>query len=288
MTTVTKLYLIIFPDRARLKIGKADDVHVRIQALKRWWGAADYQASYYLEAPLDVVFRLEKSLHFLLAHYAAPEDIGDGKSELFLVDALDIAIKHIDLYCSAIPGKYILSKGLSLPPVKASVSRLKAHRHLRLSRRVDVFASNAKAAVDQFQCINRLLVILLRKQTRIAYEYDITDSFIYFRLILEGAALRFAESGAMARYFQFNVHDFTRWTAINSSNMLREGSIVQFNFRRAGKEGSAEQQILYSYLVNQSEALLNSLPKRSAAAGGPIKILNEIEIFNQILGLEKE
>jgi len=48
---MTNLYLLIFPASGLIKVGKADDVHVRIQTLQRTWGAVDYAASYYLRVP---------------------------------------------------------------------------------------------------------------------------------------------------------------------------------------------------------------------------------------------
>lgn len=43
--------------------------HFRV-AGSRWWGDVDYEGSYFLHAPLDVISKLEKSLHFLLSKYS--------------------------------------------------------------------------------------------------------------------------------------------------------------------------------------------------------------------------
>ena len=78
--SASHLYLLVFPARGMLKIGKADAVYERIQSLRRHWGDVDYAASYQLGAPVDSVFKLEKSLHFLLAEHALTLDVGDGKT----------------------------------------------------------------------------------------------------------------------------------------------------------------------------------------------------------------
>jgi hypothetical protein len=93
--------MLIFPKRGIIKIGEDDEIHARIESLKRWWGEVDYEASYYLFAPTDLIFRLKKSLHFLLSKYAVNFDEGDGWTELFSLEALDEVLKHIGLFCDS-------------------------------------------------------------------------------------------------------------------------------------------------------------------------------------------
>lgn len=111
----SSLYLLVFPERSLLKIGKANDVHIRGKTLSRWWGSIDYPASFELVAPVNTVFRLEKSLHFLLSEHAVYFEDGDGKTELFALSSLDLALKHLDLFMSSGSTPCTLKKGLAVP-----------------------------------------------------------------------------------------------------------------------------------------------------------------------------
>lgn len=135
MAELTHLYILVFPMRGIIKIGKADRVHERIQTLKRWWGEPDYESSYHLSAPADVIFRLEKSLHFLLFQYSVNFEEGDGRTELFSRDALDTALKHIDLFCSSGAVTESLVKGILLPVPPVATSKRQKGRHARYQKK---------------------------------------------------------------------------------------------------------------------------------------------------------
>ncbi|MBU5605087.1 GIY-YIG nuclease family protein, partial [Citrobacter sp. S55_ASV_140] len=78
-----------------MKIGKANNIYNRIQSLTRTWGEVDFERSYQIIVPQSEVFKLEKMLHFLLTNYQTGIDAGDGYTELFTIEALEPAIKHI-------------------------------------------------------------------------------------------------------------------------------------------------------------------------------------------------
>ena len=114
------LYVLVFPEKKLLKVGKANNVHERGRLLKTSWGAIDYTESYELKAPVTMVFKLEKSLHFLLSNHRADVDCGDGYTEMFELKSLDTVVKHLELF--AIPGDSaasnttsILTKGIVVP-----------------------------------------------------------------------------------------------------------------------------------------------------------------------------
>lgn len=94
----SSLYLLVFPEHGFLKIGKANNVHMRCKTLKKWWGRANYQESFELIAPQKIVLQLEKSLHFLLSSHNVNAPSGDGYTEMFALSSLDLAIKHIELF----------------------------------------------------------------------------------------------------------------------------------------------------------------------------------------------
>lgn len=281
MTDTTNLYLLIFPERNVVKIGKANDIHNRIQTLQRWWGKADYGASYHLAAPQDVIFKLERSLHFLLSQYAVPFPEGDGRTELFSIDALENALKHIDLYCSSIPEVSQAKKGIPLPlPISSPPSR--RNKHTALLRKAKAMTQGVIQITEQFSRINRLLIILLRKQSRIAYQYDIIDHNVYFRLYVPNG-MRSKISSDIMDLFSFNIEDFSRWSCINCCSFIHVGDVVQFRVRLPSADNKGPWGEPVSYFSSQSERLLNKLPQRSAAATSPIPLLDESEVWNNML-----
>lgn len=65
-----------------------------------------------------MVFRLERALHYLLDEFDASESAGDGRTELFQLDALPVALQHLNLYIgSKEPGSFQLMKGIPQPTV---------------------------------------------------------------------------------------------------------------------------------------------------------------------------
>ena len=114
-TKLASLYVLIFPECGSLKVGKANNVYARCQQLKHWWGDPDYDESFQLVAPELTVFRLEKTLHFLLTkNYAADVLEGDGHTEMFKMAALDLVKHTVDLFVSTGAVPTGLKKGINL------------------------------------------------------------------------------------------------------------------------------------------------------------------------------
>lgn len=111
----TSLYVLVFPERKLLKVGKANNVYTRCEKLKQVWGSIAYLDSFELKAPQSIVFKLEKSLHFMLSAHSANVGNADGYTEMFFLDALDTALKHIELFMASSPAPLTLQKGISTP-----------------------------------------------------------------------------------------------------------------------------------------------------------------------------
>lgn len=283
MTELTHLYILIFPTRGIIKIGKADEVHERIQSLKRWWGDVDYEASYYLSAPSDLILRLEKSLHFLLSKYSVHFEVGDGRTELFSSDALDTALKHIDLFCLSGAVAETLKKGVILPQPRLVTSKRQQGRHVRYQKKNMSLVADITRIAEKFGRINRLLIILLRKQARVAYQYDIVDGHAYFRLRLPNSQAK-AQCDAVKKILSFNVEDFKGWRTVNCCSVAYANGILQYNVRLISEASIGSSESMLCYLSRQSEFLLARLPKRSPAAKGDIPMLNESYIWGDITG----
>ena len=114
-TKLASLYVLIFPECGFLKVGKANNVYARSQQLKHSWGDPDYDESLELQATELTVFRLENTLHHLLRkNYSAPVLEGDGHTEFFIMDALDLVLPAIDLFVKAGVLPRGFSKGINL------------------------------------------------------------------------------------------------------------------------------------------------------------------------------
>lgn len=269
---LTHLYILVFPEKEVIKIGKADEIHTRIQSLRRWWGEVDYEASYYLSIPTEIVFSLEKSLHFLLGKYSVAFDEGDGRTELFSYRALEIALKHIELFCASGAVGGALKKGVLLPPQRVITLFRKQEKWVRYQKKAAEFMTDINKVTAQFDRINRLLVILMRKQAKLAFQYDIVDDQIYFRLRISEEISRNALNSKMEKImmlFSFFIHDFNNgWGMVNCCSASYSDGILQFNVCPMPSSNS-----LVIYFLRQSEFLLKKLPKRSAAATEAIPII---------------
>ncbi len=137
---IASLYVLVFPERGFIKIGKANNVHERGRFLKTSWGAIDYPMSYELKAPTSMVLKLEKSLHFLLSNYRADVNDGDGYTELFNSECLDVAVMHLDLFASSGVSHSTLKKGIDVPESLQQQKIIKAAD-------VDLKGANASAAI---------------------------------------------------------------------------------------------------------------------------------------------
>lgn len=114
--STASLYVLVFPALNLIKIGKANNIHVRSKKLRQSWGSPDYEASYELTAPQSTIVRLEKSLHFMLsAHRPISVTTGDGHTEMFSMEALEAAILHIELFAASSLTPMALKKGIPVP-----------------------------------------------------------------------------------------------------------------------------------------------------------------------------
>lgn len=287
MSETTNLYLLIFPKHRVLKVGKANDINRRIQTLKRWWGDVDYEASYYLTNSPEVIFKLEKSLHFFLSVHSVPFSEGDGRTELFSTQALEIALRHIEILCATAPNIKPVIKGVPRPLIESpSLIGKQVTKYKRLASRSDSIKSCVTEIAEKFHRINRILLILLRKQASLAYQYDIVGDHLYFRLYLPRNKRLREDSSKIMMYFHFDLEDYFGHCGINfCSSTVGIGDTIQFNIRMLTAEDGTPRSELFSYFFQQSEYILKKIPQCSPAAKEPICIIDESMVFNDILQL---
>jgi len=256
------LYLLVFPKRGMMKVGKADDFHKRILTLRRYWGDVDYAESYSLAAPANLVFRLEKALMVLLSEHALTLDVGDGRTEFFAAAALERALQHIELFA---PNRIV--KGIRRPAPVLKPSRPEVPRDIRYywKKRAasrDMVGTAVRTA-RQFDRINRWLLILLRRQDRIAYQYSIDDNEVTFRIRSDKVL------GIAARLLMFPFRDLTGNTIMSMLNGAVYDGVTEFSVRMPVSQPRAAHMrpdLMLAYFADQSVRLLKQLPNRSAAA----------------------
>lgn len=275
MSRISNLYLLVFPKHRVIKIGKADDIHNRIQALKKWWGDVDYEGSYFLSAPHSLIFKLEKTLHFLLSAHSVDFDDGDGKTELFAADALETAIRHIEIYCNSNHGIGKIKKGIA-PLMDAKIAYKNKYEKLR--KKSETMAQHMSVLADQFNNIFRIIILLIRRQNKIQYQYDIENNTVLFRIRLPENKSHIGLD-KLARYFSFDVEDFFGLFSANCCSILRKKDIIQYRIQFVAVPDGFPCGAIFTYFTTQLKWLLAKLPPRSIAATVPLPVLDEDDFF---------
>lgn len=283
MDTPSFLYLLLFPARKMLKVGKANNIYNRTQSLRRFWGEVDYEHSYRIALPQSEVFKLEKMLHFLLAKYQTGIDSGDGYTELFSINALEPAIKHINYLIEHDVIKTQLQQGIEKPSLRPGKSS--THRHTKMKKQSDAIISNIIRVTEQFSRINRLLLILLFKQHRLRYQYDIEKNTVLFRIVDNHNNQH--DTLKIMRMFSFVIEDFSYIGGVNYClGTCSEGKITQYSVHIISDDHDAHP--LVAYLASQTERLFNKLPSRSSLLTEDLPILDSSRILREILHSEDE
>lgn len=283
MDTPSLLYLLLFPAKKMMKVGKANNIYNRIQSLRRSWGEVDYEHSYRIALPQSEVFKLEKMLHFLLAKYQTGIDAGDGYTELFSIEALEPAIKHIHYVIEHGVINAQLQQGIEKPQLRPGKST--AHRHRKMKKQSDAMISSLVRVTEQFSRINRLLLILLFKQHRLSYQYDIEDNTVLFRIADNRTDQR--DTLKIMRMFSFSIEDFWCTGGTNyCSGACRKDTITQYSVQLISGDHNAHP--LVAYLASQTEHLFNKLPSRSSLLTEDLPVLESSRILREILHNEDE
>lgn len=269
MAVEVNLYLLVFPDRKLIKIGKAVDVFARSQSFG-WVGTPDYAESYSIPISASRINSVEKGLHRLLTTYRMtdlPEN-GDGHTELFQLDVLDIALEIIELLVKHDSSVGSLSKGIEVPTIASSME-IKSHSH-KLHRRYRVLAREARNHYDdsvsvseKLRDINRLILFLYRYQFKIPFRYERQGSNLSF--FVDNRYAPNPDSKKFNRLwkvfgFSFSGHNYSGSYAALTSIGLKNG-MVRFEFNLSG-HGTLEK------IRHQSEftiSLFEKLPQRSPA-----------------------
>ncbi len=268
------LYLLVFPLKNVVKVGKANDIQSRLSALKRWWGEPDFDASYYMAAEESKVRRIEKALHCFLDKYEAAEEVGDGRTELFQLDALPIALQHLEMYNAGRPeGSYQVVKGiptvLSGPKLKHSKADIAYQRFRKKGGRM---LASLEGCIENLKYLERIVALLLKWQHRIPYQWERIDDQVFFRMC--GQPRKVANSIRLWQSFSYRFEDFGRgFHGINLCSTTGEDDVIQFEINLGLLLKRDQHPDLLEQLLLQASTWIDELPQRSAAVVEDIPIL---------------
>lgn len=244
MSELTNLYLLVFPERRLVKVGKADDLRLRIQQLRREWGEVDYDASYYLRAERSVVFALEKSLLLFLREYNASLVTGDGRTEVFAHEAFELALRHLELFTGSRTHPILLTKGV--PKHERPSSRPKHNLLVSERQRWNDLQDMSR----QISRLNRWLRVLQRRQHWIAFQFDIVDDRLHFRL--QGPPDRISDEF----FAPVKLLSHFRWYGAGQDNTYQLDVDLPRDFTVLAEATSSTMQLL-RLMPNRSAALVS-------------------------------
>lgn len=178
----TNLYILIFSNRM-IKVGKADNVSNRIQALERLWGDVSYEDSYSFSVPKELVFQLEGALHVLLTSYKLDLEGKDGYTEIFDIEALPRVLQYLELLQLDFPALSV-KKGIKRPYVAKKRKNPHSHYNVikRNQRKLQELNSHRLNMLSAFNMVDRLIFVLLQKQFELEYQYDVLDRNVFLRI----------------------------------------------------------------------------------------------------------
>uniref|UniRef100_UPI0035B2B9C8 hypothetical protein n=1 Tax=Chitinimonas sp. TaxID=1934313 RepID=UPI0035B2B9C8 len=231
----------------------------------------------------SIVFGLEKTLHFLLDGHAAEFEKGDGKTELFGLEGLDVVLKHLDLYLtSRSSDSLVLRKGVvELPKDQKSGAKKKARRFL--SSKAGRHIRSIEECTKKFRKAHKLVHFMMQHKDRIKYQYDVMDSKIIFRVETTGIARRF-ESMNIMQILGFGVEDFSSFMGTNTCTACGSGDVTQLTIRLIHEEDKEHFRNEYlEYMFEQLYKAFKRLPPKSILLQNNLPILSDTKIFNDIL-----
>lgn len=205
----TYLYIIVFREKSAIKIGKADNVICRSKSLQKWWGKPDYDESYYLKISSKNVFTLERSLHLSFSNYALDFDDGDGKTEIFSLDALKYVIEHIKLYISHTHHTGVLVKGIDDFNINkySNIKKRKDYVVSSYQKKEKGLCNSMNDATKKLIKISKVIYILLRYKNKLTYRYYLNDGLISFEIDYKSAR-KPLNRGEIFKMFSLTVSDF--------------------------------------------------------------------------------
>lgn len=280
----SNLYLVVFPVRDALKIGKANDVAGRLDILRHHWGDPDTSSSWVFQAPEQTVFKLEKALHLMLHEHATPFDNGEGRTEMFSLSALPLALKYLQMWSGDHQGTGAIVQGVAIPEPDIHQQLGKLHPTKRVARRVETLGRLLTVSLDdctrRLSRVSRIISRLARHQESVPFQWEQEkDGTVIFRLITTKGTGRSLAVKA-TDLLRLRIQDSTGMLGVIQCSSAGMGDVVQFSVRPPSFHGNPQERFL-DYLFGEIMAWLGKLPKKSPAAADGIPAIN----FGDMLGV---
>lgn len=276
MADLSYLYILHFPRTNAIKIGKANEVQQRIETLQRDWGAVDYEGSYRLQLDVDSVMALERSLHGLVRHFSRGYQHGDGKTEMFSVDALAVVLQYLDLFMKSREEPAVLEQGIPAPtPAPTPRRRRKRPPFAKQRENVPSLYATLSEANTKLNWFARWALVLLRRQHRIEYQHDTFGNWIYLRIRFPDGVptgltrVTARQSGFRIKHF---ADDGDHGTCVDP-RLLEKGKVIQLPFHSLAQRQNGPFGDPFLYFVTwQLETMIDMLPARSPATKADLPI----------------
>ncbi|RBP53515.1 hypothetical protein [Arenicella xantha] len=161
----SNLYILIFPDRGVLKIGKADNVLNRIKSL-RWIGEVDYESSYSLSTDDANVYRIEVGFRKFLHDYRVDIGDGDGKTEIYDISCIDKVLAHLAIDFNSKE----IRKGISRSSLAKDSAKLVAKNRVSNDTRARFSKFYSERAAKQIAQTRALVNLFVDHHKKLSYE----------------------------------------------------------------------------------------------------------------------
>ncbi len=138
MSSVSYVYVLVYPEIKALKIGKANCTLSRIKSLNI--GKVDYGRSYHIEVGEDKVFLLEKALHSMFKNNNLSLSGFDGATEMFDIGCYEAVRDHLKLIMSFY-NDCLDMRPITLPKRKMRKGEIRSNGGLRVD--VDLYEALA-------------------------------------------------------------------------------------------------------------------------------------------------
>ena len=271
----SNVYLLVFPDKNAIKIGKANEINSRISTLRRYWGEPDYKKSYSIRTSSKCVGNLEKGLHLFLSNYSIAFEKGDGKTEFFTLDSIEHALTYIDMYNSISSNntEIEITKGIKKTQTLKKTKKAEIRKKNRYFTRTKELHKNIKndtsIALEKTEIILDLLKALYYK--KIKYQYNIFGGYIFFRFIHNGE-LTFCPLDLLRLRVSYTKHT----TGINfCSSYSRVDTLHQISIKTINNEKDDNAPYLHLYIQNILLGSLRMIPQKSIALTNNIPIIDD-------------
>jgi hypothetical protein len=143
----------------------------------------------------------------------------------------------------------------------------------RLRRSSKSLFTSLEACTTQFKKIHRLIAFLLQYQSRIQYQYDIIDDYIYFRVKGGQPSTRDLASPILD-LFCLRISDSRGSLGINfCSSVSGQGTIVQYKISKFTSQESISENLFLRYMGDEIEKVFSKLPAKSSALTSELPLL---------------